>query len=333
MILTILKIRSIQAWRLIKLMGLIRTIILMILVAFGSLLLFNYLKQDHHSKFVPIIALLIILSIHISRKDKRFLKINFKNNYLIFLTEYFLLVFPLICISIIFKDLKSILIIFLICFSIPRIYLNLGLGNVSVVLSTLLIPFKSNLKFKFNIKIPIQNPRAFELISGFRRIFIFFIPFYILILTFSFKGYVAPIGMIIISFFISGFYFYGESREFIELFSRNYKTFVFEKIKLNLKYLFILFAPIVLISLSFQPETWYFILISIIISSFIQVITIIIKYALFIENSDLSHNGILVFFNVLCVLLPFLWPLPIVMCIRYYKKANFNLKNYLNDIN
>ena len=333
MILTILKIRLIQVFRLFKEIGLLRAPILLTFIAFVSLFIFQNTKQSGNSYVVSIIAGLILLSIHASRKDKQFLKMNFSRSYFIFLVEYFILVFPMIIIFCIYKNWGNIIILCLICLLIPRIYLNLGLGDVSSVSKLLLNPFSSNLNLKWNIKIPIHNPRSFEWISGFRRYFIIIVPIYLLVLAFSFKAYVAPVGLILLSMIVSGFYYYGESREFIELFSWNYRTYLIKKMKLSVSYLLVLLMPIVFISLLFQPETWYYIIGAIVIAIVIQIITIIFKYALFAENADLGRNGLIVSINVMCILMPFLWPLPIIMSIRYYFKAQNNLKKYLNDIN
>jgi hypothetical protein len=243
------------------------------------------------------------------------------------------LAFPIIVVFCLFNDWKNIIVICLFCLLIPGIYLNLGLSNVSSLIKILLNPFSSNLNLKWNIKIPINNPRSFEWISGFRRNFIIIVPIYLLFLAFSFKAYVAPVGIVILSILVSGFYYYGESREFIELFSRNFRTFLVQKIKLSVKYFLFLLMPIDFISLIFQPGTWYYIIGATIIGTLIQIITIIFKYALFAENSDLGRNGIIVSINILCILLPFFWPLPIIMGTKYYFKAQNNLKKYLNDIN
>lgn len=333
MILTILKIRLSQVIRVVKEIGLLRILFLIAFISFVSLLIFQAIKQTRNSYVVVIITGFILLSIHASRKDKRFLKMNFNRSYLIFLVEYFTLACPIIVVFCFFKDWENIIVICLFCLLIPRIYLNLGLGNVPSVIKILLNPFSSNLNFKLNVKIPINNPMLFEWISGFRRYFIIIVPIYLLFLTFSFKAYVAPVGLVILSIIVSGFYYYGESHEFIELFSGNYKTFLVQKIKLNARYLFVLLMPIVLISLIFQPGTWYYIFGAIVIATLIQIITIIFKYALFAENVDLGRNGIIVSINVICILMPFLWPLPIIMGIKYYFKAQNNLKKYLNDIN
>jgi hypothetical protein len=310
----------------------LRTLILINILVFLSLFIYQSIERSHQSRTASVIAGLLILTLHASRKDKRFIRINFENGYTIFLIEYIVISLPLLIIFCLFNDWRNLIITSLIIFLVPAINLNTGSADIPSFLK-LFNPFSSNLRLRFNIKIPFVKPEAFEWISGIRRYFIVFVPVYLIILAFSFKAYVAPIGLLVISAVISGFYFYGESRDFIELFSQNYKMFLILKIRLSVKYLFILFIPIVTIALIFQPSTWYFITGAIIIAAIIQIIAVIFKYALFSENSDLGHNSIIVFINVICVLVPFLWPLPIVMGIKYYLKAQNNLKNYLDDNN
>jgi hypothetical protein len=290
-------------------------------------------KESKNAYSVSIITGVIIMLIHISRKDKLFLKMYFNRSYLIYLAEYLSLAFPVIIAFCIFRNWNNIILLLLFCILVPLTYFSSGQGIFSYFFKLLLNPFSSNGTFRLNIKIPIKDPRAFEWISGLRRYFIIIIPLYLLILAFSFKEYVAPAGLIILSILVSGFYYFGESREFIELYSFNYKTFLFQKIRQSMQYLLVLFIPIIFISLIFQFGTWYYIIGAVIIAFLIQIITIIFKYALFTENQDLGRNGLIVSINIICILLPFLWPLPIIMCIRYYFKAQTNLKKYLNDFN
>src|SRR5674476_1602694 len=95
MILTILRIRLIQVFRVLKEIGLLRILFLLAIMSFVSLLIFQTIKQARNSYFVAIITGFILISIHASRKDKRFLKMNFNRSYLIFLIEYITLVFPI----------------------------------------------------------------------------------------------------------------------------------------------------------------------------------------------------------------------------------------------
>jgi hypothetical protein len=333
MIITILKIRLIQLFRLLKEIGFLRIIVLLVLIAFFSLMVQQAIKDAGGSYLVSIMAGVILLAIHASRKDKRFAKISFTRVYFIFLMEYLILSLPVIIICSIYGEWKNALLLVLVCFLIPRIYLNLGLNNVSSVFRILLNPFRSNLNFRLNIRIPVKNPKSFEWISGFRRYFIIIIPVYLVFLAFSFKANVALVGIVVMSIITSGFYYYGEPREFVELFSGNYRTFVFQKIGLSVKYLFIMLLPMVVIAFIFQINTWYYTIGALLLAGLIQTITIIFKYALFSQNTDLGRNGMIVFFNVLCLLLPFFWPLPVIMGIRYYFKAQNKLKEYIDDIN
>lgn len=332
MIKAIFKIRAIQLFRLIKEIGVLRSLVVAVLVSFFSFIIIQTIGQTKNAILVSTITGFVILSIHASRKDKHFTRINFSNSYTLFLTEYLILTLPVLSTLAYFKEWKAIVLLFFLCIIIPRIYLNIGLKSFPSSLRFLLNPFSSKLTFNLNIKIPIKNPKAFEWICGIRRFFIPLTLIYVFILAFSFKAYVAPAGFIFLAIITSGFYFQGESREFMELFDHKASTFIPNKIGLSLKYLFIMLMPIGVIALIFQPHTWIFTLGAMVISALIHIITIIFKYALFVENKDLSQNGTIVFINVICILLPFLWPLPVFMGIRYYIKAHNKLKFYFNDI-
>ena len=88
--------------------------------------------------------------------------------------------------------------------------------------------------------------------------------------------------------------------------------------------------PILLIAVICQPATWYYLIGAIIISILIQVISIIFKYALFEENISLSRNSIIVFLNILFIIVPLFWLVPLIMGIKYYIKAQNNLKEYFH---
>lgn len=321
-----------QVLRLLKEIGVLRSLVLIVLIGFLSLLIIQSIGQARKSILVSAITGAVILSIHASRKDKRFVKVNFSNSYILFLTEYILLSLPVMAALIYYNEWKGTIILLLLCVLIPRLYLNTGQHNIPTLLKFLLNPFSSGLQFNIHIKTPIKNPKAFEWISGLRRYFIPIALIYIFILAFSFKAYVAPAGFILLAIVTSGFYFQGESREFVELFAHSPSSFMAQKVKLSLKYLFIMLVPIGVTALIFEPHTWLFILGALVVSALIHLITIIFKYALFAENKDLSQNGTIVFINVICILLPFLWPLPVFMGIRYYFKAHQKLKTYFNDI-
>ena len=331
MITTFIKIRLLQFFRLLKGIGLLRIIIVLLILWFTTYMLFHFLILPENTVKSLIAIGLFLLSLQVSRNDKHFIKTTIKNPYSIYLGEYLLLILPFLVIWIVYSNWIGVGLLILIILLIPLISINLKLRYLGSVIKFLIYPFNSNLNSKFKVRLPFISVSSFEWISGIRRNFILLIPVYLFILAFSFKPNVAVVGLIFLSILISGFYYYGEPREFVELFAKNPRDFILRKILINLKQLIILFAPILIIAIIFQTHTWYYLIGAIIISFLIQVLTIIFKYGLFEENANLNRNSIIVFLNILFVIMPMFLPVPIIMGIMYYKKARENLKKYLHD--
>jgi hypothetical protein len=333
MIKTIIKIRLLQLYRLMKDIGILRIIFVVLLVVFTAFIAMTAIRKTENNTLITIISTILLLSIHSRRKDKSFLKITGEKPYFIYLTEYLLIMFPLLLCCIFMLNWKEFSYLIVLCILIPLTSAKTGHGKTFSFLKLLMRSFSSVYKSIRNVKIPIKNPFAFEWVSGIRGSYFFIVPFYILILSFSFKSNVAPIGIIIFSIMIGGFYLYGESREFIELYASNAKEFMLRKIRVNLKYLLILFIPVVVIYLFYEPSTWYLMAGAVMISCVIQILSIIFKYGLFKENSDLSRNGMIGMLNIVFILVPFFWPVPLIMGIRYYIKGQNKLKKYFDDTN
>jgi hypothetical protein len=331
MIITIFKIRISQLFRLLKGVGLFRIIVLLLLLWFVSFMIYQFMISPENTFITLFVIALSLLSLHTSRKDKHFIKTTIKNPYSMYLSEYLVLVFPFLVIWIVHLNWIGAGLLILFILSIPLISINLKLQNIGSIIKLLINPFSSNLNSNFKVRLPFISNSSFEWISGIRRNLILLLPVYLIILAFSFKAYVASIGMIFISILISSFYYHGEPREFVEFFAKNPSEFIQRKIFINLKQLIIVFAPIIIIAIIFQPHTWYYLTGAIIVSFFIQVLAIIFKYGLFEENTNLNRNSIIVLLNILFVLVPMFFPVPIIMSIKYYKKARKNLKEYYHD--
>ncbi|MFC2118173.1 hypothetical protein ACFLSY_05990 [Bacteroidota bacterium] len=317
MILEVLKIRLYQSKRIALEIGVFRAIVLLIIITLASVIVFNTASRIDKTIITLIINGLIILAIHTIRKDKSFLAKTFKRFFLIFFVEYFIVSLPIILIFIFYQNFIGLACLILII-------LIISLIRLIIKPETIL----SNYKFI----VPLSDPYAFELISGIRKNYIFLIPIYLFFLIFSFREYVVVIGMLVLSLIISGFYFWGESREFIESFADSPRKFIFKKVGVNYKHLLIFYSPLLIISLVFNIHTWIYLLGGLLLSLLIQLLTIIFKYGLFEENTDLGQNSIIVYGNILFLFLPFFWPAPIIMGIKYYYKACKNLQRYC-DVN
>ena len=331
MIRTIIKMRVNQLVRLLTHIGWFRIIFLSLMVVFVFFFTWHAFTQPVYNTWFAIITTIMVLFIHINRKDRHFLKILVSSYRWICMAEYILMLLPLLIISLAASNLFAAGYIVLLCLFIPWVSLDSDLRGILSLSQFLISPVHSQPGLKIHLRLPIRDPRAFEWKSGMRSGLFIILPVYLIILAFSFKPAVGPIGMMVLSFFVSGFYYYGESRDFIEVFAGSPQSFIGNKMMIAAKYLVFLFMPIILVSLLFQFPTWYFVLGAFIISIAILAITIIFKYALFQEHTDLNHNSMIVIINILCILLPFLWPVPLIMGIRYYSKAINNLKPYFDD--
>lgn len=327
----ILYIRLKQFLRFVKIVGLLRGLFLLGFLSFVGFILYNFISNPVNTNLICIVFSISLLALHLYRKDKHFLQLNFRYVSLVYLTEYLLLLSPLIVIFLYFGNLKGAGILFLSTLLIALLNFRSNLIPLLYTLQFLIKPTKA-FKHGLPVKVPINNPLLFEWISGIRRFGIVIAPIYLLVLAFSFRGYVGPIGVIVITIFTGSFFQYGEPRNFIEVFANNPHAFMHRKIWINAKIYLLMLAPIALISLIFQPENYYWILGSVLIALLFQSLAIIFKYGLFAENRDLSHNSLIIFLNMAFVLVPLFWPVPVFMSIKYYKKAIDKLKPYFHDI-
>jgi len=325
------KTRFLQLFRLLKDIGLARVIALMFFLWFGFFLAYKYMgSPENTSKAVTAFGV-ALLAVHAVRKDKHFLKMFFTMPYLVYLAEYFALFLPFILIWIIYFNWLGIGLLLMICITVPLVTINRGMQNTGIIFKFLINPFTTNFNSSFTVRLPFIPTRSFEWISGIRRNLLVLLPVYLIFIAFSFQPYIGVIGFIILSLLVSGFYFYGESREFIEQFAKTPSSFLWLKIRDNLKLLYLFLLPILIISMIFQFHTWYYLAGAILASSLFQIITIIFKYGLFEENAPLNKINILVMINFLFIVLPFFWPVPIIMGIKYYMKARENLQKYFDD--
>lgn len=328
----ILTLRIKQLFRLFKGIDFIRLFFLLGILAVVSFMLYSWSSNVEYIKiWIPVHAL-IFLSIHFSRKDKDFLRMITNRSYLIFFTEYTLLSLPVFIAFSIHGNWMGLLIIpLLFLVAILRFTLATSFSGIGKLL---LNPLSSQSGPTLLKIIGTGNPFLFEWNSGMRGPYILFLGFvYLVVACFSFTGYVAHIGMVILSILISTFYSQGEPRMLIESYSNSARQFLFRKVSINYKYLTIIFFPILLTSLVFQTEMWYLLLLALLISYIIQLLAILIKYGLFHENSNLERNAPILILSVIGVLLPFIWPLPIIIGIRSYRKAIKNLNPYFDDCN
>ena len=309
---TLLNIRFLQIKRELKDVGLRSFVILGILF---FLVFFSYTIFQKTQDALLLISFLFMscLSLQSYRKDKSFVYNHISNPHFEIFIEYLMLTLPFCLLSLFTRNW--------FCFPI-------------LILSLYVLPFlKCTLKQKTYFKnisliIPAQN---FELISGFRKSFLFLIPLYVFAIG-SCWFRIFPLFILwFISISIVSFYGECESLPILKEGNFSSKKFLKRKFYSHSKCILILYAPIVIIHSIFNFDLWLVNLLFIPIQLSLLCFAICLKYSSYQPNRNLLASNIVLSLVSLASIFPYFLPIPIIMAFYYYRKAKINLDNFLHD--
>ena len=91
-----------------------------------------------------------------------------------------------------------------------------------------------------------------------------------------------------------------------------------------------LILPLISIFLVVNIRYWYVLAIFLIISAIIQTLSICLKYA-FYEPGRTINKSIFITVYALSIFVPFFVPVPLIMMVHYFRKAESNLNHFLYD--
>jgi len=306
-------IRFKQFYRIILELGILRSLFFLVGLVFVYYLhlKYYYLKGTF---FIPVSYILLILSMHVSRKDKEFVKLFFNRTSSLFFLEYLLVVLPLFIVAFIANQWMHIFGIFIFLFVLAFFFPMLNYN------------FRSRFIIKYDFKMP-------EWYAGTRKngFLLFILNVFSLLF---FKNMSVQIGIILlVSLILMSFFINCESKEMLESFSVKGVSFLRNKVMMHLKYaFFILIIPLCLL-LVFNAELFYlaFVLLVIVIS--MQLFAIYLKYAFYEQGEVLTQNSTFHMLFFIGFIFPFFTPVAMYFLFNYRKKAIENLKSYLNDSN
>ena len=212
-------------------------------------------------------------------------------------------------------------------FSILELLVVVGIiGLVSV-------RYKSTKTFAF---IPVRITSlipvpGIEWYSGYRRWGLQLLLFYLLSIGLSFLPFASLFLLSFLTFVISGFYTHGESLAILNAGNLGASAFLKQKILRHSKFTGLFLLPVLIIYVLQHPEHWYIAL----IAWFVYMINIFyfitLKYALYRPDKKLTADSIWVALLFASTLIPFLFPIPIIVALRNYSLSKINLKIYLDD--
>lgn len=309
---TLLKIRFIQIKRELDNAG------PSILVIFGIVIFLVYAAYETFKKmpdafYLTAALYFICLLIQFYRRDKTFAYNHIHKAHSAFYSEYFVLTFP---------------------FAVPCLFTANWFCYPLLVAALYTIPF---LKYTFKKRAYFKNisslvpASSFELISGFRKSFLYIIPLYVLAMGFCWVRIFPLFALWFITVTIASFYKECEPQHILKEGGLLPKEFLHRKMFQNAKWLLLLYAPVLLLNTIFNPDCWLINLLFIPTQIALLWFSICLKYSNYQPNKNsIANNTILSLVSLGCIV-PYLLPIPILMAFDFYRKAKNNLDNYLYD--
>jgi hypothetical protein len=314
----LIKIRFIQLKREIKLLGPVYSPLIILLLIFFDYKLFVFYSSPVYALYCAAMTVSTILSVQLIRRDKSFVFLHLDNAWRKIFLEYTVLTLPVIIPSI-FSPYPYLILVILIFYAV--------IAQVKYV-------FQKRTRVGFLGK--IISPMNFEWLSGVRKHSIIFAFLYAITLSVSGIIILPLLCLWLITVLLMGFYRECEPLNMLNPRDVNSGKLLNKKIIRHSALLGSIYLPVLIINSIFNPALIIFNIIFLLVQITVLMLAILFKYRLYTPGDMLHGNEIyLVFIQVLTILpfimggIPFLLPLPLFLCIKYYRDAKNNLKNYL----
>lgn len=279
----------------------------------ATLSLFSYFQYKNNLRawLITMVLATICLAIQFTRKDKQFIYKQIKKPQFHVFLEYLILTLPFSITGIITKNwfCYPVLLLALTCVSFLKFQINR-----KVIFTNL------------SMLIPATN---FEWISGIRKHFIGFIILYLLALVSCWVRILPLFLLWFITILISSFYMENEPVHILREGNKATRKILLDKIKVNIKYILILYSLPVIINAFVVPEflaiTALFIPVQIALITF----AINLKYSAYKPQTNLLGNNVAFSIVAMFSAVPYFLPIPVILAIIYFYKAENNLNHYL----
>jgi hypothetical protein len=310
---SLIYIRYLQAIRALKDGGL-GSFLLPILIAGLSFASFKAFQNIRYGAMLILLLLLICVSLHLHRKDKTFAQLHLINWHIQMYLEYVIVTFPFTFTSIFTKNFFYFPTALILLWFVP--YMHYTTAQ------------KTNFK---NISVLFPSANAFEWISGFRTSFLMLIPLYLLALATCWIRFLPLLLLWFITTALLNFYNEYEALNILKARYSNSKEFLHQKIKKHCAYVFIFYAPILILNCFFHPDFIDINVLFLFVQFSLIVFAITAKYSSFVPAKKNLASNITVAIVSIGSIVPYLLPLPLIFALLYYKKAVNNLNNYFHD--
>lgn len=278
-----------------------------------SYLAFTQYKNSEQAWWLVVLMSAVCLAIHYSRKDKSFIYKHLDKPHLQIFSEYSLLTLPFSISSIITKNWFCFPLLLLLLFSISFLKFQFKRKAVLTNLSSL---------------IPASN---FEWISGIRKQYISFISIYLLALGFSWVRILPLFLLWFLTVLIASFFLENEPIHILREGNKTARRYLLNKLKVNIGYILILYGLPIIINAIFVQEFLLLTLLFIPMQIALLCFAISLKYATYKPQTNQLGSNIAFAIVAIISAMPYFLPIPVILSIVYFYKAEKNLKPYLHD--
>lgn len=303
MIFTILKLRVLQFWRLLKTVGWLLLLIALPLLGILFLRLLEVVQNTSDYTLAAVFVLSLIF-LHQQRKDIGFLRKLDIAKWRVFLAEYNALVLPLS-------------LLFLILF---QKWLALLLIHLGVSLVAFLPQISGRKKQGVSFSLSFIPTEAFELKAGIRKYWPLLTLAYVPgILLAHFIG-AALVSVLVFALVAVSFYDEFESRQLVEQFYFQ-PNWLWQKSWVQAKVYLGLHLPQIVLFLFFHTQYWYILLAALVVGLMIIFFALYYKYASFVPKRTRVYNQTAFGFYLIGFIIPFFFPASLFYLILYYRRA------------
>ena len=315
MIKAFLKIRFKQLLRALVGIGIFRLFVLLAILFLIIMGLSLQVSKEPNVFIVSGLSLFIILTVHLKREDKLFLKTHFNHFKLLYFIEYLVLSVPLLIMLIIHNQWIIAFAYIPFLFVIP--YINIKTTYVN-----------------YNTKLQKLIPdNCFEWKGGLRKNLLSLSLIWIIGFCTSFFIGSVPIVLFILGLFPLSFYEKGESLQMLMAWEMRTKSFLLIKIKNQILLFSALSIPLIIAFVLFHPERWYIPVAEFILLLSFQIYIIVLKYAFYKPNMKSGGAQMFSAFGAISIFMPFFIPVVWILTVWFWFKSLKTLNFYFDDYN
>lgn len=310
---TLLIIRWRQARKELQGAGFVYVLVLLALVGLAAAFLYGQFTRTNTAWLFSGLIVFTVLSAHTGRRDKAFLYLHIEQPVTSLYLEYLVFTLPF-TLPALATPHWYLFLLMQVCFY--------GITHIRTT------PVKKTWLQGLSRMIP---PRDFEWLAGMRQAGFLVLFLYLAALALSWLIVAPLVCLWLITVRITSFYLECEPLPLLWSHAATPARLLQYKIRRHVVLLVLLYLPVLVIHTLLCPGMAGINLAFLALQALLLVFAILLKYTTYTPGRPITGNQLLLGLAAVSVAIPFLLPVPLLLCIRNYGRALRQLKDYTYD--